>query len=134
MTTTPFPCPLTLTCKISGKKVTYSDPEYIKARIEKAGSLEALVSNYVSRSAKGELNRQGKPVQPKGKSWKGEQIAAPAPAKPQDPDTGEKVPIVHHVFKIDSGECNVYFPRQHPDQLLHQTFDLRPKRERPNQG
>jgi hypothetical protein len=40
-------------------------------------------------------------------------------------------PIVHRVFLLNGGaRCNVYAPRQNPDQPNSQTFDLRSNKER----
>jgi hypothetical protein len=43
---------LVLTCKVTGKSVKYTSAAYIDKCIAKAGSLEALQSNYVSRDGK----------------------------------------------------------------------------------
>jgi hypothetical protein len=47
-----FPYPLTLTCIITKKENTFSDIDYIKKRIEKAGSLENLYKTYVCKAGK----------------------------------------------------------------------------------
>ena len=47
-----YTLPLVLTCKVTGKSVKYTSAAYIDKCIAKAGSLEALQSNYVSREGK----------------------------------------------------------------------------------
>lgn len=47
-----YTLPLVLTCKVTGKAVKYTSAAYIDKCIAKAGSLEALQSNYVSRDGK----------------------------------------------------------------------------------
>lgn len=47
-----YTLPLKLTCKVTGKEVAYTDPEYIDKRIAEFGSLEALQKNFVSREGK----------------------------------------------------------------------------------
>lgn len=47
-----FPYPLTLTCIITKKENTFSDIDYIKKRIEKAGGLENLYKTYVCKAGK----------------------------------------------------------------------------------
>ena len=47
-----YTLPLVLTCKVTGKAVKYTSAAYIDKCIAKAGSLEALQSNYVSREGK----------------------------------------------------------------------------------
>jgi hypothetical protein len=47
-----FPYPLTLTCIITKKENTFSDIDYIKKRIEKAGSLDNLYKTYVCKAGK----------------------------------------------------------------------------------
>lgn len=47
-----YTLPLVLTCKVTGKAVKYTSAAYIDKCISKAGSLEALQANYVSREGK----------------------------------------------------------------------------------
>ncbi len=47
-----YTLPLVLTCKVTGKAVKYTSAAYIDKCIAKAGSLEALQKNYVSREGK----------------------------------------------------------------------------------
>jgi hypothetical protein len=72
-----FPCPLTLTCTVSGNQVVYSNPDYIKKRIEKAGSLEALLKSYVSKEGKS----QQKSSQPRALNSKASWGVGPQPER-----------------------------------------------------
>lgn len=47
-----YTLPLVLTCKVTGKSVKYTSASYIDKCVAKAGSLEALQANYVSREGK----------------------------------------------------------------------------------
>jgi hypothetical protein len=94
-----IPVPLVLTCTKTGKVVKYSDPAYIKARIDKAGSLENLLKTFVSRGS-------------------GSAEAQPTLVEKHQPTTcttrydGDRV---HHEFKFSDGVyCNVYAPAPNP--------------------
>jgi hypothetical protein len=68
------PVPLVLKCTVTGNEVTYTDPEYIKARIDAAGGLDKLRATYVSKAGKRQ-QRESQPQQPKSsRTWKGEKI------------------------------------------------------------
>lgn len=62
------PVPLFLKCTKSGKEVVWTNAKIIKAKIEKAGSLEAFLASYVSKGANG----PSKTTQPR--QWKGKAI------------------------------------------------------------
>lgn len=48
-----FTLPLKLTCRISGKIVTYTSADYVNKRLEKyGGDLQAMLSDFVCRDAK----------------------------------------------------------------------------------
>jgi len=108
-----FPCPLTLTCTVTGDSVVYSDPEYIKGRIEKAGSLEILIKTYVSKAGKRQLN-VGKPAK-QGRSWKGSEIIQSTEIKDIPEQTSpERISILflqdsggfHWISRVDCGRQN----------------------------
>jgi hypothetical protein len=120
-----YPCPLTLKCTVTGESVTYSDPEYIKTRIEKAGGLEQLMTTYVSRAGKRQL--KGPTPVVSGKTWKGEPIAVAIDSglmEAKDSSTGltimeqafveDGVKMVHREFvsklKDTVWICHVYAP------------------------
>lgn len=44
--------PLVLTCSVTGKKVSYSNPTYVEKVIARFGSLNRLVNNFVSRAGR----------------------------------------------------------------------------------
>jgi hypothetical protein len=121
----PFPVPLTLKCTVTGKEVTYTAAEYIKGRIEKAGSLELLRSTYVSKGAN--KPKDGAPAAKSTRSWKGEEVIKKTSTAPEQ--KVEEGPRIHNIFKLDDDvECNVYVPQSNPDQLPTQTFDFRKKK------
>ena len=70
---------LTLKCNATGKEVTYTSPEYIAKRIEKAGSLEELIKTYVCREAKS--SAKGPKI---GRTWNGKEIMSSASAPVDD--------------------------------------------------
>lgn len=119
------PVPLTLTCTITGKITKYTAPEYIKAKIAEAGSLEKLLATYVSKGAK----KAAAPTKAAGRSWKGQSVAnAQVNAAKLEFMQAVTAPEnqIHNIFKLDDGvECNVYSFRQHSSQLNTQTFDQR---------
>ena len=47
-----YSLPLVLTCKVTGKHVKYTSAAYIEKCIAKAGGLENLLTNYVSREGR----------------------------------------------------------------------------------
>lgn len=48
-----FKLPLKLTCRISGKVVTYTSDEYVRKKLEKyGGNLKAMLDDFVCRDAK----------------------------------------------------------------------------------
>jgi hypothetical protein len=47
-----YALPLVLTCKVTGKQVKYTSPSYIDKTIARAGSLELLQKNFVSREGR----------------------------------------------------------------------------------
>ena len=47
-----YTLPLVLTCKVTGKSVKYTSAAYIDKCIAKAGSLEKLLTTYVSREGR----------------------------------------------------------------------------------
>jgi hypothetical protein len=58
-----FTLPLKLTCKVSGKVVTYTSAEYVRKKLEKYnGSLKAMMEDFVCRDAKRGL-KENKPVE-----------------------------------------------------------------------
>lgn len=121
----PFPVPLTLKCTVTGKEVTYTAADYIKGRIEKAGSLELLRSTYVSKGAN--KPKDGAAATKSTRSWQGEEVIK-KPSTTPAPKV-EEGPRVHNIFKLeDDVECNVYAPQSHSEQLPTQTFDYRKKK------
>ena len=129
-----FPCPLTLTCTVTGASVVYSDPEYIKGRIEKAGGLDNLVKTYVSKAGKRELNHS-KPAK-QGRSWKGEEIIqTESSTSVSDVPTQVSPDRICLIFLQDSGgfpwisrvDCN----RQNPEQKPITVYDHRKDKSSP---
>jgi hypothetical protein len=134
------PVPLTLKCTVSGKIVKYTAPEYIKAKIAEAGSLEKLLATYVSKGAHKRVAEGAKPsstppvVKTSTRTWKGSEIIkdpkdskvqpASAPTTPTNDPTVEVVFILH-----DGTECSVSAPRSLMSQSLEQgdVIDFRPK-------
>lgn len=110
-----FPVPLTLKCTVTGKENVFTDPDYIKQRIERAGGLEKLLSTYVCKAAKREM-KAGTLTQ------EGEQKPAaieptPAGAIREQWSNGtvltrrESGGRTHLEFKFKDGTfCNVYAP------------------------
>lgn len=47
-----YELPFKIKCNVSGVEKVYTSAEYINNRIDKAGSLEAMLKGYVSRDAK----------------------------------------------------------------------------------
>jgi hypothetical protein len=91
-----IPVPLVLTCTKTGKVMKYTDPAYIKSRIDKAGSLQNLLDTYVSRGS-GSKEAEG---QPKEKH-------RPTIVTTRHLEDGR----VHHEFIFsDDSTCNVYAP------------------------
>lgn len=130
------PCPLTLICNVTGKETKYTAPEYIKGKIQQAGSLEALLKAYKCKGAgKGGTAAAPKPskqsdvvvdeaghVIPKSKqSWRGSSVNTGRVDKPDGPPSE----LMHREYKFkDGGNCHVYFPRQSSEQLSHLTVTL----------
>jgi len=123
------PVPLTLKCNVTGKITKYTAPEYIKAKVAEAGSLEKLLATYVSKGARGPSTKKpASTASKRGRVWNGKPTEpVEAPSTPSD-EKSEPVVTVHHVHTFEDYECNVYFQRQHPEQLLHQSFDHRRKK------
>lgn len=120
------PCPLKLKCTVTGKEVTYTAREYILGRIEKAGSLDLLIANYVSKGAHKDAKGASKPTPPTTKTWKGEAVIKPtAPVVVQAEPSGP-VDIVHREYTFKDGcSCNVYHPRQNPDQPASSKYEFK---------
>jgi len=125
-----FPCPLTLKCSVTGDEVVYSDPEYIRGRIEKAGSLEILLKTYVSKAGKRQ-QREDAPPAPRvsGRMWKGELVQKPETVAVEASKPGANLPadIIHREFLLDDGKCTVYSPRMNADEQKHIVYDHRKK-------
>jgi hypothetical protein len=127
-----FPCPLTLTCTVTGDSVVYSDPEYIKGRIEKAGSLETLVKTYVSKAGKRQLNG-AKPAK-QGRSWKGSEIIQPTTEVKEIPaqTSPERISILYLQDRGDfSWISRVDCARQNPEQKAVTVHDHRKDKSSP---
>jgi hypothetical protein len=129
-----FPCPLTLTCTVTGNTVVYSDPEYIRGRIEKAGGLDVLLKTFVSKAGKSQMKEgQPKPVR-STRMWKGQPVvqAQPSPAAVIPPPEGR----VSHLFlhQDTDGFCWISRsdgPRQNPEQKPVIVHDFRSKKNEP---
>lgn len=137
------PCPLILICNVTGKETKYTAPEYIKSKLDAAGSLEALLVSYKCKGAgktttpntqsnSGERSDQvptgvrtsllpkvdGAPKQaviPKSKqSWRGKTVVMGE----IDKEAIAPAEIIHREYKFKDGmSCHVYFPRQNSEQL-----------------
>lgn len=129
-----IPVPLTLVCTVTGKVTKYTAPEYIRAKIAEAGSLEALLSNYVCKGARKKVSGGaiGAGASKSGRTWKKEAIIKEdKPIVKKQAESKESVEMVHYVYKMDGDvECNVYAPRANKDQPLNQTFDFRKKKNK----
>lgn len=123
-----FPCPLTLTCTVTGDQVVYSDPNYIKERIEKAGNLETLLKTYVSKAGKRVKREQSgivakpKPDVRPGRMWGGKPILAEdnpiADIRVNAPATG-RARTTHFYLCNDHGRdwvSTVNDYKSHPEQ------------------
>ena len=122
------PCPLKLTCTVSGKVTMYTSREYILGKIQQAGSLEALLANYVCKAARGGQKPAKAAKAPTGRTWKGEEIIKKEEKTQEVPKDEKPVEMMHNTFKFDGGlECNVYSPKASSENLSHQTFDYRRK-------
>jgi len=133
------PVPCTLICIVTGKETKYTAPEYIKGKIDAAGSLEALLSSYVCRGAR--KDGGGAPKAPKStKTWKGKSLVdEKQDVKTDGTPIADVVPfkpmadIIHHEFKLrDGGTCDVFSPRTNPDQSNVIVHDFRKKVIAPN--
>lgn len=134
-----FPCPLTLTCTVTGENVVYSDPDYIRERIEKAGGLETLLKTYVSKAGRRQQREQGgvkpKPDVRPSRMWGGKPILA------EDNPIAEvkTVPSVagrgtHLYLCNDHGRdwiSTVTGPKSHPEQKDVTVHDFRKDKTAP---
>ena len=107
-----IPVPLTLTCKVSGKVTVYTAPEYIKKCIEKWGSLENLIANYVCREC-----REKKGPGAAKKQWQGKAVETPQVEQsttPIDPNKKDESVLVYSKKFFENKNdtegyvCNVY--------------------------
>ena len=124
MSNTTIPNKLLLTCRISGKQVTWTNKAIIAKKIEQFGSLEAFVAQFTCKGAHGK-------TKPTGKSWKGvpltpkEVINNPGVLKPvfeQGVELGKmseaeyKASRVTRVYENKDGtKCTVTAPRTSGD-------------------
>lgn len=115
------PVPLILICNVTGKETKYTAPEYIKGKLDAAGSLENLLKSYKCKGAGKQGAKQGatksdEPEIPKSKQiWRGEAVSTKKETKQEDTAPTE---LMHREYKFkDGGNCHVYFPRQNPDQI-----------------
>jgi hypothetical protein len=120
------PVPLTLICNVTGKETKYTAPDYIKGKIQQAGSLEALLKLYkckgAGKSGAAPAAKKAAPdvsgvdaTLPKSRqTWRGNAVSTAKVDKPDAPPAE----LLHREYKFKDGPpCNVYFPRQSSEQL-----------------
>lgn len=54
-----YQIPFNITCTVSGVVKTYTSEEYINGKIDRFGSLDLLLANYISRDAKKTAKAKG---------------------------------------------------------------------------
>lgn len=52
-----YTLPVKLQCKVTGKTIEYTNPEYIDKKIVEYGSLKNLRRNFISREGRAQLNQ-----------------------------------------------------------------------------
>ena len=140
------PVPLYLKCKVTGKEVMYTAPDYIKKVIDKAGGLEQLEANYVSREGRSGAPKQAKsakaPKEPKpiktGKSWGGQSLDTNTQTVKDSGDSKEDpVEYAHKEFRLDDWKdsegshemyCTVDAPKNCKEEIPIMQFDYRSKK------
>lgn len=125
------PVPLILICNVTGKETKYTAPEYIKGKLEAAGSLENLLRNYKCKGAGKEgAATAPKSNVPKSKStWRGETVNVEKKESKAEEVSSGPVDLIHRTFLTDNGPpCHVYHPRQNPEQLSEIEHDFRRKK------
>jgi hypothetical protein len=132
-----FPCPLTLKCTVTGEEVVYSDPDYIRDRIERAGGLDSLLKTYVSKAGKRQLREQGgqKPDLRPSRTWGGKPIIS-QPVEPSATVSSAPEGRVTHLFlnQDSDGFCwigRTDSPRQSEEQKPIMVHDFRKNKSEP---
>lgn len=120
------PVPLILICNVSGKETKYTAPEYIKGKIQAAGSLEALLKGYICKGAG--KDAAGATKAPTTRQWKGKDIVQKEGAEKATEAKSAPVDRIHREFKFDGSSCHVYHDRQNPDQATEIEHDFRKKK------
>lgn len=129
-----IPVPCILICNVTGKETKYTAFDYIKGKIEAAGSLEALLKGYKCKGANKDAKGASKaPVvkasKPTTRTWKGEAVDKPIAQGVPISVPGERpADMIHHeFFSADGHKSHTYHPRQHPDQPKDIVHDYRRK-------